>query len=722
MRSPMRRSIERRSVGVIAWLVGLLAVAAVLVASFALVSPDRLAGAWPMGIRSTEVDGYAKWLDVSFSDSVGRPVPVYYISASGRSKRCSWEDDGRGWERRWLEGEGYGDSVKVRRMRSEDGGLLVELKEGTLLREQRAFVLRPAGPEAIRQKYLEMLATEMGLLTPELTLVRLVSCGSDLGLHLKEEVVDAHFLQRRGMQDGSAFTTLFDPRTGFDLVPVIKGDSAASAGLRAIWTMGGKALPAPEDVGNTVDQRALAAWLLLRWLSFPDDPLNGEHVMGFRWGQRQVVPVYRSLRRDAMTTGPLTTYRSTPITVLLQDPDLRNLFRAAQDELLAKRGQLRERAEAIDRVWVPQLAAGDALDHTLARVGHMRDELLMVRLSQRDAFEQLSRPLERMPGWSVYGGGTLMPLAISMPAASEDHLKNLLRMTKLQSVGDSIIFPRGKYTIAEDLLLPAGTHVVMLPGARLEVAPGRRIVCRGDLHIRGTRINPVFIRPMRDTEPFAGLDVIRDGGGEVRITGLQMSGGGAGGAAMLRVQGVERTAVEGAILDGKGGLPLLWVAGGDVFVTGGTVTGGHLSFMQSGGTLKNVEMRGAARGTGDAGVILDGSRMRIEGGSITRSSGAAVDVRNGAQLLLLGLRCEANTTALLAVDGSLVHVDACRFVDNATVFELRSEKATRGATRLLLYTNEFLDNTRDRVVDARSSVLDGQRLDDKVRRGGQLIP
>jgi hypothetical protein len=61
-------------------------------------------------------------------------------------------------------------------------------------------------------------------------------------------------------------------------------------------------------------------------------------------------------------------------------------------------------------------------------------------------------------------------------------------------------------------------------------------------------------------------------------------------------------------------------------------------------------------------------------------------------------------------------------VDNATVFELRSEKATRGATRLLLYTNEFLDNTRDRVVDARSSVLDGQRLDDKVRRGGQLIP
>ena len=129
-------------------------------------SHHSLAGVRPLGIRSTEVDGYATWLDVSFSDSVGRPVPVYYISASGRSKRCSWEDDGRGWDRRWLEGEGYGDSVKVRRMRSEDGGLLVELKEGTLLREQRAFVLRPAGPGSIRQKYLEMLATEMGLLDP----------------------------------------------------------------------------------------------------------------------------------------------------------------------------------------------------------------------------------------------------------------------------------------------------------------------------------------------------------------------------------------------------------------------------------------------------------------------------------------------------------------------------------------------------------------------------
>ena len=53
--------------------------------------------------------------------------------------------------------------------------------------------------------------------------------------------------------------------------------------------------------------------------------------------------------------------------MLLQDPGLRTRFRAAQDELLAKRGHLRERAEAIDRVWIPQLAEGDALDHTLAR-------------------------------------------------------------------------------------------------------------------------------------------------------------------------------------------------------------------------------------------------------------------------------------------------------------------------------------------------------------------
>lgn len=705
-----------------AWLVGLVGVFALLVATFALVATDRLAGDWPLGIGKAEVTNYATWLDVDFSDTSSRAVEVFYLSASGKSKRCLWEDEGRGWDRRWMEGDGYGDSVKVRRQRSEEGGFVVRLREGTLLREQQSFVLRPAGVEGIRDKYMEALATELGLLTPEVTLVRVVSCGKDLGLFRKEEVVDAHFLQRRGMQDGAAFNTVFDARIGHDLLPVIEDDSAATAALRSIWSMGGKADPTPVDVGNTMDKHALASWLLLRWLADPGDPLGEEAVMGFRWGQRQVVPVYRAPRRNAMSSGPIPTYRSTPITVLLQDADLRAQFRAAQDDLLARRGQLRERAEAIERTWVPVLAGEGALDLAFAQAGRIRDELLFHRLSQRDAFDQLLRPLERMPGWSVFNSAPEVTLVAAVPPASEDHLRTLLRMTKLRSTGDSIIFPRGKYVIEQDLLLPGGTHVVMLPGARLEIAPGRRIVCHGDLHIRGTRINPVFIRPQRDGDPYAGLEVIGNGSGEVRISGLQMSGGGAGGATMVRIQGMERTQVEGTILEGERGAQLLWVAGGEVALIGCSATGGYLSFTQVQGLLKGVDVRGAARGTGAAGLVVDGARIRMEGGSIVRSTGAALDVRNSAQVLLLNARYEENGTALLAMDGSLVNVSSCRFAGNTTVFDLRSEKATRGGTRLILYTNEFLNNTRDRVVDGRSVVQEGKSLDDKVLRGEQLIP
>lgn len=157
-------------------------------------------------------------------------------------------------------------------------------------------------------------------------------------------------------------------------------------------------------------------------------------------------------------------------------------------------------------------------------------------------------------------------------------------------------------------------------------------------------------------------------------------------------------------------------------MTNGTYTGGHLAFTQAAGTLRNVDVRGATRRTGSSGLIIDGGRMRLEGGAIARSTGNALEVRNSAQVLMLGMRCEANGTAVSAVDGSLVHADGCRFLDNGTVFELRSEMATRGATRLILYTNEFMNNTRDRTVDGRSVVIEGQQLDDKVRRGDRLIP
>ncbi|MEZ4755244.1 MAG: hypothetical protein R2817_00285 [Flavobacteriales bacterium] len=706
----MRRSSEQRPIGLRAWAVSLVLVMGGAWAVFHFVDPHRLAGRWPFGVDRTEVDAYAAVAVLPFAEKDSVRVPVLYLGPTRRSGSCWPADRGRGRDTRWMETNGFGDSVDVRPLRSEADGLHVRLRPGSELRGQRSFTLRPATDELLRARFVQLLATELEVLAPELSLIRVISCGKDLGIHVKEEVPDGHFLARHGVSGATAIELVFDPRLGHDLVPRVKGDSLANERLRALWSSSGRH-------GDAVGVGAWSHWSLLRMLASPDDPWGGEHPSAFMATEQQLIPVFRAPRPDLR--GPARTMRSGPVTALVGTEPFVRSFRAAQDRLTTKRGELRERLLLVATTWVPMLHTGEAVHVHMARAEALIDELLR-SLQDRELVGRLGLPVEPWPGYALLASEHA-PLLSGSEVQEADALAELRRTTKLVVEGDSVVFPRGKYRINGALRFPQGHRVILLPGARIELGADAQLQVRGPLEVRGTKLNPVFVRPAEKGMPHQGLDVVGGAGDAAHISGLQMSGGRAD-RALVRMQGMAQVVVQGSVLEGASGGTLLHVLGGEVELRGGMMQGGAVQLTQTKALLKDVLLRGAARGRGAGGVVVEGGLVRIEGGATMGQEGAGVRCSSAAKVLLLGAVIDGCAIGLEVRDGATVHVDDVRFRKNDLVFSVSSAGSVRGSSRVVLYRNSFQDNGRDREVDADSSVNEVGTLMEAVRSGERFIP
>src|SRR5690606_34022937 len=117
---------------------------------------------------------------------------------------------------------------------------------------------------------------------------------------------------------------------------------------------------------------------------------------------------------------------------------------------------------------------GGSLRMVQARAMQMQEELIgRVRMAQ-DPLEQLDAALVRYAG-----GGAFAPARAAnryWPGAEDERiLRSIADRTRAFVRGDTLVFPRGTYTIAEDLTVPYGHAVVMEEGARLEIAAGASV-------------------------------------------------------------------------------------------------------------------------------------------------------------------------------------------------------------------------------------------------------
>ncbi|HMC97146.1 MAG TPA: right-handed parallel beta-helix repeat-containing protein, partial [Flavobacteriales bacterium] len=679
---------------------------------------------WPLGIAAKEVSLYADLFDRRPHDTPTANPESYHIGGSRKDGACLLDHTGPGWTERWFEADGYGDSVQVRRLRTEEGGFIIKFEREEPFHAQRQIVLIPAAVESIRAKYLEILATELGLVTPEISFIRVIACGQDLGLFLKEERIGPEFMEKHRMADAALFEQGFDPERPDQLAPTFYGDTLASRTVRSTLEQVYEELVMgrTEGLPYIVDGEGAASWLLMRWLEGNGDPYGEEGLFAYRWTTGRILPIYRRARGSVgIGTDTAAPILFNPMTAMLRAPAFRASFNARREKLIEERWKVKERFAAADAAWLPILARNTSLSAAQASAVVMADELLQARLN-KDPLDALDRPMEFGAGHATLerneGPSRYWPSAAAdrlFPPASM-RLKVIVRR-------DTVIFPRGSYAIDEDLIIPYGYTVVLEQGARLAIAPGRSVLCLGPLIVRGTLRNPVFIRAQQEGAPFGTFAVSCREGDRCSISGLLISGGnearinGQYHSGMFSIRGASSTTLLNCVISGSAGEDALNIKGGSALLDHCVFEDGHADLVDldfvTGEVRDCVFNSGRADSNGD-GLDVSGSHVLVEGCRMERMMDKGLSSGEASQVLVRNNRFEGNRLAIASKDLSVVYVQDNTFTGNAIVFGVYRKKPIYGGAHLMLGTNVYEGNTKERDVDALSEIVPQDSLKAEV--------
>lgn len=688
-----------------------------LVALFTLTAPEFLVGRWPLGIAPAEVEQYAAHLDLRRDAPPPANLERFVLNCGSG---CPDGFPGPRWTACWFESGDHADSAYIRALPGVQGAVELRFPEARPFREQQRVELVPATEATIRDKYLQVLAEELGLLTPEVSFVQLALCGRELGAFRKASVVDATFLARHGMLDGIAYAQAFDParpdrhHPSVDAEPLRAG-LVHSALARACADLRADRL---DEVQERVDRDAAMAWLLMLLVEGEEDPLYRTHAFAYRQSTGRIMPVFTIGNNvPDVSVGGSPPWACNPFTPLLGDAAFQRAMREKRDKLVNERWRIKERFAGIDRTWLPLLGTGGSEALALANAKRMQEELLDRLQQATNDPATLARTVIPAP---LDAADLVAGTVVVAQAPAEDRKADALALAKrfrIRVQGDTLVFPRGKYVVNEDLLMPAGYTALLLPGARFEIAAGRSVLVRGSLLVQGTKLNPVFVRPQRDGAHYGTFAVLGNGEDHARISGLRISGGagaqveGAQFPAVLALRGMASVVMTGNELDGDPKADLYFQEGGRLQAGNTTLANGRMVLRNVQGTLKECVLVADARRGGKGGLVINGGRTGIDKLSASGISAEAVHVDAAAQVLLRNSSVERSGTALQAMDMASVHVADCRFINNAKVLHLRRVAPSPAGGQVYLYGNTLQGNTQDQDVDEGSRVEQRPALD-----------
>jgi len=290
-----------------------------------------------------------------------------------------------------------------------------------------------------------------------------------------------------------------------------------------------------------------------------------------------------------------------------------------------------------------------------------------------------------------------LPPAVVTSQADTLWLAQLAKRHKLILQGDSIIFPRGKYTIDEDIEFPAGRSVLLQQGARLFMGPGRSILVKGDLYVRGTLRNPVFIRAAEEGRPFGAIAVLGGSAQQCAINGLYVSGGTGAKLAgmrcegMVTIQGAARTEIASSVFQENAAEASLVVDGGELLMNEVRWEDAAKRFLrldQVRAVVRDPVMIGS-RGNTTTGLEVRSGTVAVIGGTFTAMKGEAIHAEGAAQVLVRSARIAQNTTGLLSEGRAEVHVEGNTVDGNEVAF---TAEAGSSGDRIVFYPNRMVDN------------------------------
>lgn len=700
------------------------AVAGALLALFTLADADRLASSWPLGIRDTEVQAYADLLSMGDDTASGKAERYLLTSPDGR---CLMDQRGVGWSTHWFEADGFGDSVKVRRLRTSEGGFVIRFQRQEPFRAQRHIVLVPADARSMRAKYLELLARELDLVTPEVSFVRFIACGKDQGLYLKEERIDDDFLEKHGLAGAALAEQGHDAGRPDHLYPAFDDDSLATALLPPL--LGRAYVDAPDGVSSGVTRRmdtdALASLIIMAWLEHGASAFHQDHLLAFDWSRGRMMPLYRRARVQQEGAAGASVRMLNWVTDGLRDPAVRRRIRERWESLAEHSWRVRERFAAMDRAWLPILAEGRSLRLLQARCRRLQDGLLgRVRFST-DPLQGLGPALARHAGAAALDAMVQGGSSGGIGREGMD-LVSITQRTKAQLRGDTLVFPRGRYAFTSDVVVPAGHAVVLEEGARITLGPQVSFLVQGALQVRGTKRNPVFIRAADEHAPFGSLLVLGDGRTEVRMRGLQMSGGsearieGVYASGMLAVHDAASTELSDCVISGSNGEDLLNIKEGTVMLRDCDFADGFADLVDLdrciGEVLRCRFSSGRKDSNGD-GLDVSGARVLVRDCSFERMMDKGISVGEASQLLVVGSRFMHNRAAIVAKDLAIAYAFGNVISGSDVAFAAYRKKPVFGGARVVRYADNVLTgNAREAEADEGSAIISEAAPDEKVRR------
>lgn len=707
----MKRSSKPRKVGVLPWVIGSVLMGIVLVGLFSLGTGDPRSKVPGLPIAEREWSLYTMLFDHTPMATDTAVLPILRFGGSQEGGGCVEEQQGGTWRKRWFEGMGYGDTVEVRTLLDEHGWL-VRFQRDALYEGQRRVKLAPVSRSGLWRKQLAIVAADLGLLTPDISFVRVLSCGRDLGAYQVEEWIDEDMLERRGINGVSLIKQGLDPSRPDAQFAVIEADSSERVQLRGKIerALSEAQRGSTEMLAGLMDEKAAIAWLLMTWVD-GRDPRNAPVMYTYHWLTGRFSPVYQAPQGRALVTddGPVLYNLLTP---LLSRPDFKTRFEQRQLELAAMVAELQPRMAELCRTWCPLLRQhARAGDRTLDVL-----DLPSVDLTDTRAASDLERSLTGGLGHATFLAGMPLPPAATGSVEDTTMLMHLVKRYKLVLQGDSIIFPRGKYMINEDVEFPAGRAVLLLQGARLFLAPGTSVLCKGDLYIRGTLRNPVFIRPQDDDRPFGSIALLGTGTQQCAISGLYVSGGagaklaGARCGGMVNIQGAARSNVESSVFQENKADASLLVDGGELLMSEvrfQDVAAEFVRLEHVHGILRDVSMVGA-KSNSTTGLHIGTGTVAVQRGVYMGLRGNAIWADGAAQVLVRHARVVQNGVGVRSEARASVHVEGNTFEGNEVV--LWADPGTPGA-RIIRYPNTVVGNKAELNADAGQGITEKEAMD-----------
>jgi hypothetical protein len=389
------------------------------------------------------------------------------------------------------------------------------------------------------------------------------------------------------------------------------------------------------------------------------DPATGETHAAALEGNRLSFPVGRRIRPVAQPTGRFETVRV--------------------DFSLSGLGSVKtppwKILEALrPRIW--NLVTGEEVprDH-ITGFSSLRDPRYGVREQEgRDA--SLSALSQRIEGTGLGSGDS--PIALD-------------RGARLLTV------PEGAYVVSEDLILPDGFGLVLHAGVELRIEPGRSILVRGPLWVRGSAEKPVLVRGSSEGEPWGVLAVqgrgssslveprervrseirhlILEGGSEDHLRGAHYSGQLSVYHADLKLDhSTLRRAQADDALNVKHGR----VSISDCAFVDNRADGVDLDWVE--GSVQRSLFSGG-RPNGD-GLDVSGSGVAVEDSVFGGALDKCLSVGEGAEVRIRGSLLRDCAVGVASKDLSRTEVSESLFLDNQRDFAAYQKKKVFGGGRI----------------------------------------